>query len=118
MLTELPHEMDEQVKMFLKAVKHVRPESVPDKARRDEIYLTAAQAALDARLAEYETSADQDRVLLDQAVAAGDSRLRDAVEVRLGEKVLLLEARQLVEQKLRSLADQNGDARDAKRQKR
>lgn len=96
---ELPAELEEQAKAFLKAARKLKPDAIPDKRKRDEVYLAAVQSAVSARLGEYPTSIEEDRDLLGQS----SGRLRLAIEVRLGEKVLLNAARELATTKLAEL---------------
>jgi len=88
----LPEELEEQVKGFLKVVRKLKPHAIPDKRKRDEVYLHVVRSAINARLSEYPTTLDDDRAL----VAKSSGRLRAAIEVRLGEKVLLHAARDFV----------------------
>ena len=107
----LPAELEEQAKGFLKIARKSKPDAIPDSHRRDEIYLAAVRAAIEARLAEYPTSVAQDRALL----GTSSGRQRMAVEVRLGEKMLLHEARDFVTGCLDAV---DADVPDAKRRRR
>jgi SET domain-containing protein 6 len=78
-LRELSPELDEQLTIFLKALKKSNPEVIADKRKRIESVKAAIVQALTAKLAQYPTS--------DLA-----KRHRMAIEVRLGEKLLLQEA--------------------------
>lgn len=82
---ELPTELEEQVKAFLKEARKTKPEAIPDKRKRDEIYFAAVYDAVTARLGQYRTSRGEDQALLE----AARGRRRMALEVRMGEKALL-----------------------------
>jgi SET domain-containing protein 6 len=90
-LRELPPELDEQVKAFMRISKKREPK----RKRSDTIYNVVVEKALKARLAQYPTSADQDEQLLQKDDLS--KRHRMAIEVRLGEKRLLQEALALVQ---------------------
>ncbi|KAL9950093.1 hypothetical protein D7B24_004310 [Verticillium nonalfalfae] len=89
-LREVSPELAEQLKEFLKAVKKLDSERIPDKRKRDEICDAVIAEVLKVRLAQYPTSIETDEKLL--AEADLPARRRMAVVVRLGEKKLLLEA--------------------------
>lgn len=88
---ELPGDLQEQLKAFLKAIKKRHPELVSDKRKRDEIHHTTLAKTLQALEAQYPTTMAQDELLLRKTQLR--ERQRMAVEVRLGEKRLLREAR-------------------------
>ncbi len=92
-LQEMPPELENQVKGFLKIARRFKPDALPDKRARDRVYLDAVYNALASRLGQYETSPEADRLLLNDCLG----RKKMAVEVRLGEKMLLVEALRLVE---------------------
>jgi len=102
----LPEELDEQVKVFLKAVKKVCPavgEALGEKDTRNEIYLDCVLRALKEREAEYPTSLEEDERLFAGNDIAGGRRVQMAVWVRMGEKKLLREAQAWVSGKLDEL---------------
>ncbi|ROT34588.1 SET domain-containing protein RMS1 [Sodiomyces alkalinus F11] len=94
-LREISSELDEQIKSFLKALKKLDASRIPDKRKRDDIRNAVVAKVLDARLAQYPTTAQNDEALL----ARDDlpHRHRMAVHVRLGEKKLLQEAIDLLQ---------------------
>lgn len=87
-------ELDEQLKLFLKALKKAHPDAF-DKRKRDEICGAVVAQALMAKLAQYHTTAEEDQALLKKSDLA--ERHRMAVEVRLGEKELLKEAIEMMQ---------------------
>jgi SET domain-containing protein 6 len=87
---EMPPELDEQLKTFLKALKKSKPDAFADKRKRDDICNAAIAQALAAKLEQYPTSTQEDEALL--KTEGLSKRHRMAIEVRLGEKVLLQEA--------------------------
>jgi len=99
-LEELPAELDGQVRAFLMAARKLKPDAVPDKGKRDEISLLATGDAIVARLKEYPTTIEEDAEIFEKS----GGRHRMAVEVRMGEKALLIAARDLVAKKLTVLA--------------
>ncbi len=101
MFTSLPEELGDQVRAFLKAARQQKRDAIPDKRKRDEIYVTAVHNAIIARLGQYPTSAEEDSALFENT----EDRMRMAVEVRMGEKVLLHAARDLVAAKMAEADD-------------
>ncbi|KAH7402887.1 SET domain-containing protein RMS1 [Pyrenochaeta sp. MPI-SDFR-AT-0127] len=93
-LLEVSSELEEQVKKVLKSLKILKPNLIPDKRKRDEIYNDVVEQALAATLARYPTTVEEDEVLLKKSDLS--KRHRMAVQVRLGEKLLLQEAKALV----------------------
>jgi SET domain-containing protein 6 len=89
-LRELSPELDEQLTIFLKALKKSNPEVIADKRKRIESVKAAIVQALTAKLAQYPTSVQEDETLLNKSDLAKRNRM--AIEVRLGEKLLLQEA--------------------------
>jgi len=87
---DLPPELEEQIKIVLKAVKKWKAKPGMDKRKRDEVYSAVVKRALAARLSQYPTSIDEDEVILERKDLG--KRQRMAVEVRIGEKRLLLDA--------------------------
>ncbi|KAK3938022.1 ribosomal lysine N-methyltransferase [Diplogelasinospora grovesii] len=101
---DLPEELEEQVKDFLKAVKKVHSQSaeaLSDKNARKEIYLDSVLRALRDREAQYGTTLENDEGLLKSEQPNG--RRDMAVWVRRGEKRLLREAQVWVAQQLAEL---------------
>jgi SET domain-containing protein 6 len=92
-LREVSPELEEQLKALLKALKKSKPE-LADKRKRDETFNSVVAKALADKMAEYPTTREEDEALLRKSDLA--SRHRMAVEVRLGEKILLQEAIELV----------------------
>ncbi|KAL8337162.1 hypothetical protein RB601_008600 [Gaeumannomyces tritici] len=118
---QLPDELTERLKAVLKAAKKARPEAVPDKKARDDLMLGAVRDAIDAKLREYGTSLEEDAATLAGLGGGASARVRMALEVRIGEKRLLREARAWLDRKLGG--DGQGermelDAPSAKRQRR
>ncbi|KAI0017173.1 SET domain-containing protein [Xylariomycetidae sp. FL0641] len=115
---QLPPDLREQTFLVLKAIRKASPATVPDKGKRDEVFLGATRRALELRLAEYRTSAEQDAELLS---APGNpsisSRERMAVVVRRGEKVLLREAIAFTQAAMEKLKQQpDGDQNQQQQQ--
>jgi SET domain-containing protein 6 len=93
-LRNVSPELEEQVNVFLKALKKSKPDAIPEKRKREDIYGIIVAMALTTKLAQYPTSIEEDAKLL---VKGGlDKRRRMALEVRLGEKRQLQEAIALV----------------------
>ncbi|KAL6703072.1 Ribosomal lysine N-methyltransferase 4 [Coniothyrium glycines] len=89
-LCEIPAELNEQLKLVLKALKKVKPEIASDKRKRDEVHTSVIAKALATKLSQYPTTAEEDDALLKKGGLS--RRHRMAVEVRFGEKVLIGEA--------------------------
>jgi SET domain-containing protein 6 len=103
--------LHEQLKDFFRAL----PKShLYDKRKRNNICHAAISQALTTKLAQYPTSAQEDEALLQ----AGDlsKRHRMAVEVRLGEKILLQEAIDFMQESVTANAEPS-EERAAKRAK-
>ena len=120
-LTSLPADLEEQITTFLKSVRKVSPESIPDKRKRDEIALAVMHRVFELRLAEYPTSESEDLALLRENRVSGREQM--AVVVRMGEKRLLAEAISLAAAKINEInggADGDGEASgpSTKRQRR
>ncbi|KAI0398950.1 SET domain-containing protein [Xylaria palmicola] len=107
-LKSLPEDLGEQINAFLKAVRKLSPDTIPDKQRRDEICLSAMRSAFELKLAEYTTGTDEDANLLNNNGAVS-GRIKMAVFVRYGEKLLLQEAINLATEKLNELAATQGE---------
>lgn len=88
---ELPEDLQEQLKDFLKVVRKLDAASIPDKRKRDEIQHEVISRSLETLVSQYSTTVADDQRLL----ANGDlsERKRMATIVRLGEKLLLQEAK-------------------------
>ncbi|KAL7625810.1 Ribosomal lysine N-methyltransferase 4 [Parahypoxylon ruwenzoriense] len=114
---ELPADLVEQTHTLLKEIRKISPATIPDKAKRDEITLSAIHRALELRLGQYATSQAYDFDLLSGDKVSGRQRM--AVVVRWGEKALLQEAIHFAYdkiQKTRSKASHDSEP-SAKRQK-
>jgi SET domain-containing protein 6 len=107
----LPHDLEEQVKTLLKAVKKVDSGVFSDKRKRDDLIVSVLRATLESRLAQYMTTISADEGLL--ASSTVESRQRMAIHVRLGEKRLLEEA--LVVLSAGKVEDEGLSAKKAKR---
>lgn len=89
-LSELPPELESQIKATLKALKKMDAGLFSEKRKRDQVLYSVIVTALKARLDQYATTVGEDEALL-----LGDGisqRQRLAIQVRLGEKRLLQEA--------------------------
>lgn len=115
-LDKLPEDLEGQISAFLKAVRKVSPETVPDKPRRNQILLSVMKRVFELRASQYHTTYVEDFRLLSQHKVTGRQKM--AVAVRWGEKVLLKEAADLAKAKLDEI-DSNIDApeRAAKKQR-
>ena len=105
--------MEEQLKALLKALKKIKPE-LADKRKRGETFNRVVAQALADKMAGYPTTRDEDEALLRKSDLA--NRHRMAVEVRLGEKILLQEAIDLVKAAAAPKVEEVGE-RPAKRTK-
>ncbi|KAK7752158.1 Ribosomal lysine N-methyltransferase 4 [Diatrype stigma] len=97
-LSKLPEDLEGQISAFLKAVRKVSPETVPDKQRRNQMVLLVMKRAFELRASQYPTSYVQDFNLLSHEKVTGRQKM--AVAVRWGEKVLLKEAIDFAQAKL------------------
>ena len=115
-LDKLPEDLEGQISAFLKAVRKVSPETVPDKPRRNQIMLSVMKRVFELRASQYPTTYVEDFRLLSQHKVTGRQKM--AVAVRWGEKVLLKEAADLAKAKLDEI-DSNIDGleRAAKKQR-
>lgn len=111
-VTEMPGDLREQLKDFLKATKKIQPDWFPDKRKRDEVQQAVLAKTLQKLQVRYQTTAVEDGLLLQQPHVS--ERTRMAVKVRLGEKQLLQEARAMVE----SLANANTDQESSNKRAR
>ncbi|KAM3524298.1 hypothetical protein MY4038_007798 [Beauveria bassiana] len=94
----LPGDLQEQLYEFLRAVRAVDAELVPDRRRkRDELQTAIIARALAALEAQYPTTLAQDEQLLASGGPPLSDKERMAVVVRVGEKRLLREARAFLE---------------------
>ncbi|KAI1078686.1 SET domain-containing protein [Whalleya microplaca] len=98
---ELPADLIEQLYTLLKEVRKVSPDTIPDKRKRDEISLSVVHRALQLRLTEYPTSLVHDFDLLSGNRVSGRQKM--AIVVRWGEKVLLQEAIDFANEKIRNM---------------
>ncbi|KAF4120651.1 UV DNA damage endonuclease [Geosmithia morbida] len=108
----VPEELTEQLKFFVKAVKKLDPEAVPEKRKRREIMESILARAVVALEARYPTSVEEDERLLSQGGLS--ERHRMAVVVRLGEKRLLRETKAQLAQS----AEQETEGSSGKKAKR
>ncbi|EMR71545.1 putative set domain protein [Eutypa lata UCREL1] len=115
-LDKLPEDLEGQISAFLKAVRKVSPETVPDKPRRNQIMLSVMKRVFELRASQYPTTYVEDFRLLSQHKVTGRQKM--AVAVRWGEKVLLKEAADLAKARLDEI-DSNIDGleRAAKKQR-
>lgn len=115
-LDKLPEDLEGQISAFLKAVRKVSPETVPDKPRRNQIMLSVMKRVFELRASQYPTTYVEDFRLLSQHKVTGRQKM--AVAVRWGEKVLLKEAADLAKARLDEI-DSNiyGLERAAKKQR-
>lgn len=116
-MTQLPSDLQEQIKSFLKAVRKVSPESIPDKRKRDEISLAVMHQTFERRLRDYYTSGLVDDDLAQLQDKQLSDRERMAIKVRHGEKVLLKEAIDLVVGKIGEIGVGAASEPSAKRQR-
>ncbi|KAI1660533.1 SET domain-containing protein [Daldinia decipiens] len=98
---ELPSDLVEQLHGVLKAIRKISPATIPDKTIRDEISSLVIHRALELRLAQYTTNQVYDLDLLSGNKVSGRQRM--AVTVRWGEKVLLQEAINFVQERVHKL---------------
>lgn len=112
-MNELP-ELEEELKEAVKAVKKHKPEVVADKKIRDVIVNAVITQVLSDKLEEYPTSIREDRALLKKSDIG--IRHRMAVEVRLGEKILIEEALDMLRARNDPVASE-GEDRPAKKRK-
>lgn len=94
-VTEMPADLCEQLKEFLKAVKKVQPDSIPDKRKRDEVQQAVLLKTLQKLQRRYQTTFAEDMVVLRQTGISKRNWM--ALQVRLGEKQLLQEAKAIFE---------------------
>lgn len=113
-LHEFP-ELEEELKDALKTIKKRKPEAVVDKRKRDGILNVVLEKVLTEKLSQYSTSVEEDRALLHKSDLP--IRHRMAVEVRLGEKVLLKEALEMLKERTH-VASNEDEERPAKKVKR
>lgn len=111
---EIPPELEEQMKAFLKVLKKADPSLVADKRKRDEICGAVVREVLAARLAQYPTSLAEDQALLSSPGLS--KRKQMAIHVRIGEKLLLQEAIDFVQRSGFSADEADGE-RSAKKAK-
>ncbi|PHH89712.1 hypothetical protein CDD83_5439 [Cordyceps sp. RAO-2017] len=93
-LHEMPAELRDQLKRFLKAVQKLDGRAVQDKRGRDEAQQAILARSILAVESQYPTTGTQDELRLRQEDMS--QRRRMAVQVRLGEKRLLEEAKSLL----------------------
>lgn len=113
-LREIPLELDEQLKTLFKMLKKAKPDAFADKRKREDIFNAAILQALAAKLGQYATTAQQDEALLKKEDLS--KRHRMAIEVRLGEKMLLQEATDLLKENV-AQDDGTTEGRAAKKAK-
>lgn len=125
----LPDDLKDQARAFLRAAGKRRTDvaaKLSDKRRRDEVYLSAVQAAIEQKRAEYDTpgtdgeARNGDAMEVDEA-AESNRRQEMAEVVRKGELAVLGEAQKEVEKMLvelrAAMAAEDGE-RPAKRARR
>ncbi len=100
-LSRLPEDLKGQISEFLRNVRNVSPETVPDRQRRNQILLTVMKRVFESRMRQYTTSYTHDFGLLSQKKVAGRQMM--AIAVRWGEKVLLNEAINLAKETLQEM---------------
>ncbi|KFA64236.1 hypothetical protein S40285_06765 [Stachybotrys chlorohalonatus IBT 40285] len=93
-LIGMPEDLQRQLKSFLKVVSKLEPNSVPDKRKRDEIHHAILAQTIQTLQARYPTGITEDELLL--RADGLPPRRRSAIVVRLGEKRLLDEARNML----------------------
>jgi SET domain-containing protein 6 len=91
----------------LKAIKKSKPDAVADKRKRIEACKGAITEALRTKLGQYPTSIEEDEALLKKGDL--EKRPRMAIEVRMGEKMLLQEAKDLMQGGDTSSEEANGE---------
>lgn len=106
-LREISPELDEQLKTFLKVLKKAKLHAFADKRKRVDICNAAISQALVAKLAQYPTTVDEDQAFSKKIDIA--RRHRMAIEVRMGEKELLKEAIELLQEGTSADGEANGD---------
>ncbi|EKJ72719.1 hypothetical protein FPSE_07119 [Fusarium pseudograminearum CS3096] len=110
----MPEDLQEQLKSFLKGIKKVQSDTIPDKRKRDEIHQAVLVKTLEALAARYPTSISEDQTLLNGQNL--DQRARMATVVRLGEKKLLQEAIATFSEDVEmTMDDESGPAKRTKR---
>ncbi|KAJ6440077.1 SET domain protein [Purpureocillium lavendulum] len=113
-LEDMPADLQDQLKKFLKALKKLDDSLVPDKRKRDEVLQAIlAKAILDIE-SRYPTTMADDELFLQHENTT--PRRRMAALVRLGEKRLLHEAKELLSRT--STETGQDDAAPAKRARR
>lgn len=90
-ITDMPEDLRQQLKVFLKAISKVENGAIPDKRKRDEAQSAVITKVLQDLEARYATSVLEDQRLLSTSNVG--RRQKMAIEVRLGEKKLLQEAK-------------------------
>ena len=113
--TKLPEDLEGQLAAFLKLVRKVSPETVPDKRKRDYLILTVAKRVFELRASQYATSYAHDS---NELLVKKTGRYQKAVTVRWGEKVLLLEATLFARKKLEAMDMDAGDDSPAAKKQR
>jgi SET domain-containing protein 6 len=106
-LHEISQELDEQLRILLKALKKSNPDAFVDKRKRDEICNATVSAALSAKLRQYTTSLQDDEALLKKDDLT--RRHKMALQVRVGEKKLLQEAITLMQGDTATAQECNGE---------
>lgn len=96
-----------QLKGFCKAIKKINPDLIPDKRKRDSVIEAVLAKSLHALEARYPTDVAEDERLLREGGLG--QRRRMAIEVRMGEKKLLQEAKNFLR------GQQDGESEASKR---
>ncbi|KAF1923363.1 SET domain-containing protein RMS1 [Didymella exigua CBS 183.55] len=112
-MDEFP-ELEEELKLALKAIKKHKPEMIADNRKRDGAVNAVITEVVADKLAQYPTSIREDRAILKKSGIT--NRHRMAVEVRLGEKVLLEEALTMLRARSAAVANED-EERPAKKMK-
>ncbi|KND92016.1 Ribosomal lysine N-methyltransferase 4, partial [Tolypocladium ophioglossoides CBS 100239] len=89
-VAEIPADLHEQLKTFLKTLQKIEGGLIPDKRKRDDLQQAILADSILAIELQYTTSVSADHQILQQNLSR---RHRMAVQVRLGEKRLLEEAK-------------------------
>lgn len=89
-VAQIPADLQEQLKTFLKSLQKIDAGLIPDKRKRDDLQLAILTDSILAIEVRYSSSISADHQFLQQDLSP---RHRMAVQVRLGEKRLLEEAK-------------------------
>lgn len=115
----LPEELEDQVYQFVAPALNINGKvDKTQKRKLKSVFAEVVAKAIEARMAQYATSVEEDQELLRKEETNGRSRM--AVEVRLGEKRLLMEAKAFVQEMLEKYGEVEVSGREpqAKKQRR